>query len=94
MTTDIKAAQLTGAISNAKCRVIWHNERLFGFTSSGMVINVASDEPVKVRKIIRRWTAKTEKGMITIDEKCWTCGGHLKVAMKSIEGLLSGGARG
>lgn len=90
-TIDIKAAQVSGPLNFPKVRLIWKDGILHAYSANGLAFMVRSEKPVKRKGWITAWDAETVEGPLSIQGRCWTCGGHAKVAMKSVEKLMNGG---
>lgn len=88
---DIKAAQTKGPLNFAKVRLIWKDGALRAYDVTGLRFMVKSEKPVKRKGWLATWDAQTEDGPLEIHGRCWTCGGHAKVVIKSVERLLNGG---
>ena len=87
---DVKSSKVSGAESCGRARVIYIDAKLIGFNKTGKVFEVKSEKPTRRKGYIRAWDANTVKGVVHIDETCWTCNGWLPVALKSIEELIGG----
>lgn len=90
MIFDVKSAKVNGAESAGRARVVYLDGKLMGFNRDGKMFEVESEKPTRRKGYIRAWEANTAKGVVTIDETCWTCNGWLPMAMKSIEDLIGG----
>jgi len=86
---DCRSAKVTGKLDYARARVIWTDGNLIGFGKEGLMFKTESTKPKRRSGFIRAWDAITPTGTIHIDESCWTCGGWLSVATKSIDQLIN-----
>ena len=86
---DCRSAKVTGQLDYARARVIHKDGYLYGFGIDGLLFKTESDKPKRRSGYIRTWDAKSPNGTIEISETCWTCGGWLPVAVKSIDKLIN-----
>lgn len=87
---DYPAVKITGALSFAKVRAIWHGGLLRLFDSFGLVVEVETEQPQSsFGWLSRKWTAQTPKGKILMSSVC-RCGFHA-VAKIPAEELWNGG---
>lgn len=70
-----------------KARIVWRDGRLYVFTRADApdAVYDCQDRPEQ-----RGWRRKWHSGLYTIEEKCWTCGGHRRLAMTSERNLNYG----
>lgn len=70
-----------------KARIVWRDGRLYVFTrrEAPDAVHDCPDRPEQ-----RNWRRKWHSGPYTIEEQCWTCGGHRKLAMASERNLNYG----
>lgn len=93
-TWDVKAAFITyQGKTTGKVRILHRDGQLRAFNATGIALNIKSEKPTRKRGHIRVWVAVTEHGEITIEEKCWTCGGWWRIASESAESLWHKGSR-
>lgn len=84
MSFDLRAATIEGSLG--KVRLIWRDGELRAFNSNGLDFKLKSDRPRRVEGF-RAYEADTEAGTLKIQGRCWTCGGHARVALRRADDL-------
>jgi hypothetical protein len=63
------------AFNSARARVIWNDGLLRVFTVTGLVLELKTSEPVRLKGLLRSWLVESDVGSIVMRAKCMTCGG-------------------
>lgn len=85
---DFRAVMVRGARPQPKkVRFLWDRGHARLFTRDGMVAAYQCSEPQPVRGYIGLYAAETDSGPIQLSSRCWTCGGHARVASRNADKL-------
>lgn len=83
---DMRAAQVQGPHTAAKARVIWKSGVLYVIAKDGnLLFQDNTPEPKKSKVYSTRWEAPP----YTLKRKCYACGGHLTLSMKTTDRVLA-----
>jgi len=75
MTVDLKSVSMHGKFNHSRVRVLWRDGLLRAFGVVGLLLELKTAEPVRVKKSINRWIVSTDLGPLILKGKCMTCGG-------------------
>lgn len=76
MTFDLKSAGMQGPYNFGRVRVLWRDGLLKAFNRQGVVLEVISTQPKRLKGYLRAWQSETDGGTIVLKAKCMTCGGR------------------
>jgi len=76
MTFDLKSASMHGEINHSRVRVLWRDGILRAFGIVGLLLELKTEKPVRMKGYLNSWLVKTDLGTLILKGKCVTCGGR------------------
>jgi len=75
MTFDLKSASMHGQWRHARVRVLWRDGLLRVFGLVGLLLELKTKEPVRMKGFLNSWLVDSDIGQIILKSRCMTCGG-------------------
>lgn len=73
---SFRSVSIKGAFNFGRARVLWNDGLLRVFCYDGLALEIKAQPPVKRIRHLATWDITTERGEITLRNKCITCGGR------------------
>ncbi len=72
---DFLSMSLTGIANHSRVRVLWEDGLLRAFNVSGLVLEMKTAQPARLKGFLGRWQIDNDLGPLTMMRRCMTCGG-------------------
>jgi len=72
---DLSSVSMHGVANHARVRVLWRDGLLRAFSVDGLVLELKTKEPRRIKGHLWRWQADNDIGPLTMKGKCIACGG-------------------
>jgi len=73
--TNFPSIAMSGIANHARVRVLWKDGLLRAFTVDGLVFEIKTKKPTRLKGTLMSWEADNDIGPLTLKSRCMTCGG-------------------
>jgi len=75
MNHDFKSVSVHGKINHSRVRVLWRGGVLRAFGFAGLLLELQTAEPVRMKGFLNSWLVDSDVGPLILKGRCMTCGG-------------------
>jgi hypothetical protein len=72
---DFLSMSLVGVSNHSRVRVLWKHGLLRAFSVDGLVLELKTMKPTRLKGFLSRWQVDNDLGSLTMARRCITCGG-------------------